>query len=325
MCKIPYAKPHLPVPAQLELLKLRGMQVTDEPRALQYLERIGYYRLSGYWYPFRQSQLISGTRGKPVPQILDQFRPGTEFRQVVELYVFDKRLRLLLLDAIERIEVALRVDIALLLGARDPWAHRNPKELHGQFSAKVNSRTGRTEHGAWLTRLNENERRSKEDFIKHFRAKYSSDLPIWIAIELWDFGMLSVFLNGMKIADQDVIATKYGIPRRELLTSWMRAINHVRNICAHHNRLWNRSPSDQPKPPRVGEIPLLDHLANDSHAQVRLYAVAAVIQFLLRRINPTTSWADRLHQHFASFPRAPGIAAGQSGFPDFWETLPLWT
>jgi abortive infection bacteriophage resistance protein len=161
--------------------------------------------------------------------------------------------------------------------------------------------------------------------IKHFRAKYSSDLPIWIAIELWDFRMLSTFLSGMKVADQDTIAAKYNIPRRELLTSWMRAINHIRNICAHHSRLWNCSPSDQPKPPKVGEIPLLDHLANDTFAQTRLYAVAAVIQFFLRRINPTTSWAARVDQHFATFPQAPGIAPGQNGFPNSWKTLPLWT
>ncbi|UVF22852.1 Abi family protein (plasmid) [Microvirga terrae] len=301
------------------------MNVTDEPRAIQYLERMGYYRLSGYWYPFRQSRLITGADGRPTTQIIDQFRQGTEFRHVVELYVFDKRLRLLFLDAIERIEVALRVDVALLLGARDPSAHRNPKELHGHFAAKINPRTGDTNHKAWLARLDENERRSREDFVKHFRAKYSSDLPIWIAIELWDFGMLSTFLSGMKVADQDAIAAKYNIPRRELLTSWMRAINHIRNICAHHSRLWNCSPSDQPKPPRAGEIPLLDHLANDTFAQTRLYAVAAVIQFLLRRINPTTSWATRLNEHFASFPQAPGIAPGQSGFPASWETLPLWT
>jgi abortive infection bacteriophage resistance protein len=323
MPKIPYAKPHLPVSDQLELLKSRGMLVTDEPRALQYLKRIGYYRLSGYWYPFRQSRLTAAESGLPKSEILDQFVQGTEFRHAVELYVFDKRLRLLFLDAIERIEVALRVDIALLLGARDPWAHRNPSELHGHFAAKLNPR-GTTGHKEWLGRLDTNERRSREDFVLHFRARYSSDLPIWVAIELWDFGMLSTFLSGMKVADQDFIARKYGIPRRELLPSWMRAINHIRNICAHHSRLWNISPADQPKPPKPGEIGILDHLASDAYAQVRIYAVAAVIQFLLRRINPTTSWATRLREHFGTFPQAPGIAVGQSGFPANWDQQSLW-
>jgi abortive infection bacteriophage resistance protein len=300
------------------------MVVTDRPRALHCLERIGYYRLSGYWYPFKESRPAIDGSGAPYMRVLDQFRPGTTFGQVMDLYVFDKRLRLLFLDAIERIEVAVRVQIALLLSARDPWAHRLPSQLHGHFANRVNPRTGITDHQTWLKRLAENERRAKEDFVVHFRNHYSSDLPIWIAIELWDFGLLSTFLGGIKHADQDTIAGKYGL-RRDLLTSWMRSINFTRNVCAHHSRLWNISPADYPRPPRVGELPLLDHLAKDRAAQSRIYAVAAAIQFLLRTVNPTTSWAARLKRHFASFPTAPGTAVGQSGFPLNWESLPLWS
>jgi len=324
MPPIPYTKPYLDVSNQLRLLQGRGMLVTDEPRARQYLERIGYYRLSGYWYPFRASQVVSGAAGNPIVQVLDQFRPGCTFQHAVELYVFDKRLRLLFLDAIERIEVGLRTHIALLLGARDPWAHRNPALLRGTFARRVNRQTQRTEHHDWINRLNEYERRSQEDFVLHFRSRYCSDLPIWVAIELWDFGMLSIFLSGMQVQDVQDIAMKYGIARWELLTSWVRAINHIRNICAHHSRLWNRSPADQPKPPKHGELPILEHLAGDHFGQIRLYAVAAVIQFLLRTMNPSTSWADRLKQHVGSFPTAPGVTVGQSGFPPGWEHLPLW-
>ena len=299
------------------------MGVTDRPRARQYLERIGYYRLSGYWYPLRQSRQGRDQHGGAITQVLDQFRPGATFSQAVELYVFDKRLRLLFLDAIERIEVALRVHIALLLSARDPWAHRDPRQLNGNFARKINRRTGRPDYDAWLTRLDENERRSKEDFVKHFRARYSSPLPLWMTIELWDFGILSTFLAGMRVADQDAIASRYGL-RRELLISWARSINYVRNVCAHHSRLWNISPVDYPSPPRIGELAILDHLAKDRHAQNRIYAVAAAIQFLLRTVNPTTSWGQRLKDHLASFPSTPGVSISQSGFPSGWERLALW-
>ena len=98
---IPYAKPFLNIPGQLGLLQARGMIVTDPVKAAAALERIGYYRLSGYWYPFRTMRLVPG--GTPPYEVLDAFKPGTEFRHVVDLYVFDKRLRLLFLDAIERI------------------------------------------------------------------------------------------------------------------------------------------------------------------------------------------------------------------------------
>lgn len=321
----PYRKPHLDVPGQLALLLSRGMGVADPARATAYLERIGYYRLSGYWHPLRQSRTVAAPGGKAATQILDTFRPGATFAQAIDLYVFDKRLRLLFLDATERIEVALRVDVALLLGARDPWAHRNPALLHGNFARRVNPGTGRTSHQDWLARLDQAASRSKEEFVRHFTSRYSGPLPIWIAVELWDFGMLSTFLAGMAASDRAAVAAKYGVQRPELLAGWMRGINHVRNICAHHGRLWNRSPADQPKPPRAGEIALLDHLARDAFAQTRLYGVAAPMQYLLRFINPMTSWPDRLRRHLDGFPTAPGVAVGQTGFPAGWETLPLWS
>ncbi len=115
---MPYNKPYLPVSAQLALLKGRGMGVSDDALAESYLAKIGYYRLSGYSYPYRQSSTINSRI-----VVSDNFRPGTTFAEIFELYVFDKKLRMLILDAIERIEVALRVQITLVLGAYSPSAH----------------------------------------------------------------------------------------------------------------------------------------------------------------------------------------------------------
>jgi len=311
------------------------MEITDFPAAQACLGRIGYYRLSGYWYPFRKSHVsadpVTGASfaqpvsGKPRVVVEDDFLPGTSFQQVMDLYVFDKRLRLLFLDALERVEVALRVDIALLIGARGPWAHRDPGQLHARFS-KIDPTAGQNEFQRWLARLDATFNRSKDEFAKHFKKKYQGEYPpIWIAIELWDFGMLSVFLSGMKHADQTLLASKYGIPRAELLTSWMRNLNHIRNICAHHGRLWNRSPADQAAPPKLGEIPDLDHLIAAPGSLVRLYASAAALQYLLRTINPTSSWGDRLKDHCSSFLLSSVVKIHQSGFPLNWQQLALWS
>ncbi|HEX3438580.1 MAG TPA: Abi family protein [Pseudacidobacterium sp.] len=305
------------------------MVITDVSAAKACLERIGYYRLSGYWYPFRKSHISTNPITNAIlfdpvtrkPQIIieDDFRAGTSFKQVMDLYVFDKRLRLLFLDAIERVEVALRVDIALLLGARDPWAHRNPNQLHGKFTKKTSG------HQKWLQRFDESFHKSKEEFVKHFKNKYSGEhLPIWIAIELWDFGMLSVLLDGMRVDDQKILARKYKLPRVGLLTTWMRNINHIRNICAHHSRLWNRSPADQASPPKPGEVPLLDHLATSKHVQIRIYATAAILQFFLQAINPMSNWGKRLKEHVQTFPTGSGIHIDQSGFPQGWDQFALW-
>jgi len=330
-----YTKPYRSVADQLILLRSRGMEITDEAAAHGCLERIGYYRLSGYWYPHRKSHvsvnpvtgvpLLHPATGRPSIIVEDDFRPGTTFQQVMDLYVFDKRLRLLFLDALERVEVALRVDIALLLGARDPWAHRNPEELHGRFTKVVDPRSQQIEYPRWLRRLDAIFDRSKDEFAKHFKQKYRGEFPpIWIAVELWDYGMLSVFLGGMKHADQAQLAAKYGLPRPELLTTWIRSLNHIRNICAHHGRLWNRSPADQIAPPKLGESALLDHLAGDLLGLTRLYASAAAIQYMLRTINPASSWGRRLQALCSTFPTSPPVSLDQAGFPSGWETLELW-
>jgi abortive infection bacteriophage resistance protein len=176
----------------------------------------------------------------------------------------------------------------------------------------------------WLSRLDDTTARSREEFVAHFRRTYSTPLPIWMAVELWDFGMLSHFLSGMRHQDQTTLAAKYGLPRPELLTGWVRSINFARNLCAHHSRLWNRPLVDQPTLPRTGEVAVLDHMTADPHLQKRYYAVAAVLRYLLRFVNPTTTWPTRLADLVATLPAAPGIAMRHMGFPRNWGDLSLW-
>ncbi|RUR11286.1 Abi family protein [Legionella septentrionalis] len=166
-----YNKPFRSFDEQLELLKSRGLEITHNDRALDYLRRLGYYRLSGYWYPFRK-MLSEHTPTQSRPQRLDEFKPGSKFQDAVELYVFDKKLRLLILDAIERVEVAFRVDIAYLLGKKDPFAYANPNLLHGNFTKKIDPKTGNTWYQDWMSKHTQLINRSKEDFVAHYKLKY---------------------------------------------------------------------------------------------------------------------------------------------------------
>ena len=322
--KSPYNKPHLSIPDQLRLLEARGMTVDERARAERYLRRLGYYRRSGYWYPARQANYTI-VDNQPVRTVTDTFQPGTTFERAVDLYVFDKRLRLLFLDALERIEVSLRVEAALLLSARDPIAHRNPNHLHGNFSKKVDPQTCMTHHARWLQRLDDNAAHSKEEFVERFQQKYSTPLPMWIAIELWDFGLLSRFIGGMQFADRATLAATYSIPRQDLLQSWVRNLNQVRNVCAHHSRLWNRVSVDYPKPPKPGDVPLLDHLAAAHFPLGRIYTTAAITQHFMRVVSPRSTWGTRFKDLIATFPTGPGIVLGHAGFPPDWDKLPLWS
>jgi len=233
-------KPWKSFEEQLALLKSRGLQVEDEQSALHYLSTLGYYRLSGYCYPLRKiDKAASAHQGTPVR--LDEFVEGSRFEDVVRLYVFDKKLRLLALDALERIEMAVRVDVAYTLGKRDPLAHENPSCLHGNFTKnKPNQKSRKTEHELWLEKYQTLLKRAyREPFVAHHRQNYNSKLPIWVAIELWDFGLLSKLFSGMKFADKNAIAVKYNAKDGTAFAQWLRSLNFIRNVCAHHSRLWN--------------------------------------------------------------------------------------
>lgn len=303
-----YQKPYLSIPDQLLQLQQRGIIVPNQYQALDYLKQINYYRLSAYWYPFRATTQF---------QVEDHFKPGTSFQTVIDLYLFDKKLRLLMLDALETIEIALRTAVALQLGQHEPWAYRKPQYLDGKFVSMGH-------HAKWLQQFDDKARDSKEPFAEHFRQKYpSSEFPLWMAVELLDFGVLSRLLSGMRYPDQRQIARQYGIPRPDLLTSWVWTLCFVRNVCAHHGRLWNRSLTVQPKQPRSGEIRVLEHVERNA-AYTRFYAAAAICRFLLAAIMPSRSWSDQLKAHVSTFPKNAYVSISASGFPHDWENEPLW-
>lgn len=287
------------------------MIITDLAKAKACLQRIGYYRLSAYWYPFRQSEDYNSE-----VIVKDEFKAGTSFETIFELYIFDKKLRMIILDALERIEIALRTDIALLLGQYDPKAHRNPDLLHGNFAKRKQKGKNTTLHEEWLARLDDKFKKSREDFVGHFKNKYSSDhLPIWIATELFDFGALSFFYEGLKIQDKDKIAANYGVPSSAMLETWLLCLNNIRNICAHHYRLWNRSLVNQPSLPKTGAITEFDHVITNT----RLYAALLIIKFLLKTINPSTKWWQRLVEHAGTLPVDQYIGLKNAGFPENWR------
>jgi abortive infection bacteriophage resistance protein len=317
-----YAKNYLSVPEQVRLLRARGMTISDEAKAEVCLHRIGYYRLSGYFYPFRQREILTLADGSTQERIIERFRPDTDLATVMDLYVFDKRLRLLFLDAIERIEIGLRVETALILGRRGALSYRNPATFNNYFS-QLDTDTNQTTHQRLLEKLDAAYDRSREEFAEHFKKKYASALPIWMSIELWDFGTLSTLLQGMQSKDIEELSAIYGLSRRNLLPSWAQSINFVRNVCAHHGRLWNRPLVQQPIPTK-GDVPGLEHLSANTFAQRRLYAVAAVLQYLMRFMYPASTWGTRLQAHMASFPATPHASLWQTGFPEAWWELQLW-
>ncbi len=313
-------KPWLSFADQLQQLQSRGLHVDNRAAALDYLERLGYYRLSGYWYPLRAiDQAASNTQGKAVRT--DSFAAGSRFEDVVRLYVFDKKLRLLALDALERIEMAVRVDVAHLLGKRDPGAHENPACLHGNFTKKVSTKradAGKTQHQLWLSKYQSMlQRARKEPFVVHHQQQYGA-MPIWAAIEVWDFGLLSKLFSGMQYADQQAIASLYGAADGQTFAKWLRSLNFIRNVSAHHSRLWNINVLELSPVPASWPVRI-------NNARPFLYF--CLMQQLLKVICPNSSWGQRFKNLLSDdFPAVSNqtISLAELGVFVGWEEWELW-
>lgn len=303
------------------------MLISDEATARRCLCRIGYYRLSAYWYPFRSIQL-----GPPAPTEnqsslrLDTFVENTSYKEVLDFYIFDKRVKLLVSDGLERIEICMRALIANLLGEKDPLSYRKPNFLDGNFTNKKRN-SGKTLYEEWLEKQDKKFKSAKDDFAEHFKKKYpGSNPPIWIACEVWDWGTLSIFFSGMTKTDKDYIAKKFGNINGKQMESWLRCLNIVRNICAHHSRLWNRDFAIKPSLPEKGILPQLDHLPrNGNQAIGRLYTVLSIMAVMVNSIHISNStWNKRVKELALISPENPLISSSTAGFPIGWENQSIW-
>jgi len=304
---------------QLSILKGRGLQVDNEPAALNYLERLGYYRLSGYLYPFRDFVITKNADGKLTgTKRVDNYMAGSHFEDAVQLYVFDKKLRLLALDALERIEMSVRVDVAHLLGERDIHAHEVPSIFFKDFAERVIPKSGKTAHQEWLESYQKNLNRSGNvEFVKHYLEKYGQ-LPIWVSSEIWDFGMLSKLFAGMYRTDQNVIASKYGAKDGFELSGWLRGLNYVRNVSAHHSRLWNSNMLEYVTPVQ-GEY--WSELKPE-----RPFFYFCIMQKMMKIICPNSSWAQRYRLLVSEFPElhCKAVNPADMGLIKNWKSWDLW-
>jgi abortive infection bacteriophage resistance protein len=192
------------------------------------LRTIGYYRLSAYTHTFRRRTPAPNDSDSLVLQ--DVLIEGTSAEHVLRLYEFDRRLKLLVLDAVERIEIAVRFSLAHTLGGRDPFGHLNPDSLDARFTAPSGHDAG---YAKWLEGYGNAQERAKEAFVTHFETEYDGRLPIWVAVEIMHFGQLSVLYKGLKPADRHSICSSYGVPDPKVLSSWLRSMTYLRNVCAH--------------------------------------------------------------------------------------------
>ena len=322
-------KPFKTYSEQADLLISRGLEDSSiKPILEQRLQAAGYYRLTAYLYPFRQTVRHKGNLIK-----VDMFRPGTKLETVWNYYIFDRRLRFLIMDAIERIEIAFRVCIAY------EWARHtgisNPQSRPGNFATKYRM----MQAAERLKIFQGHYERSLEDFAFHFRENERiakvEDLPVWVFIQFSTFGNLhKLYMDGLPIPVRQTIAHLFGFSEEAFFSSIMALLLEARNICAHHGRIWNRKwkydPHDPKHPLRSHMSPIVktpsDPLWKNSQSifgKEKTAFLLMVLHVLLKYAANTSQWDDRLQRLLTDNPPSRGIES-EMGFPENWQNHPLW-
>lgn len=264
------------------------MIVSDEPVAVNVLRRVNYYRLSGYMLSFK---------------VGDVFKEGTTFEQVFGVYEFDQKLRNLMAGLLERIEIPARTCISYHLAHTYGALCYEESDLF-QYPDR---------HSSFLGSLNksiDDARRGHELFVEHHDVKYAGKLPIWSVVELMSFGTLSLFYANLKPADRKFISGGYfGVPPL-YLRSWLRALSHVRNVCAHHSRIYNK---------RLAITPELYQDDKNRLGNSRIFAVIFVSAILCPDSSDWSSFETSLEALIDEYSHL--IELERIGFPPDWRIL----
>ena len=290
-----YNQPQISVADQIRLLKSEGLVFTDENRAQHILENISLFRMKSYLTPFR----VPGSR---------TFKPGASFDDAYNLYKFDSELRKMICSEMEKIEISIRTQLSLIMGDESGiyW-----------FEDATNFRDA-NRHTGLLSSLEAELRRSDDYAIVDFQRKYSNVFPpSWMTFEVSSFGTLSMMYRWLKAGHaRRKVARFYGLTDT-IMESWLHAIVYVRNICAHHSRLWNRRLSINALVPRRTHLPFIDIPADTK----RVYYIMSILLYFLQAVNPQNTFAARFRSLLGKY---PNVDVSAMGFPSDWQDEKLW-
>lgn len=297
MARIPYTKRPLPVVDQIHLLEEKGMEFHDKRKAVKQLASIGYYRFTGYAYPFRN------------PTDNSSFVENTSFEKVISIYEFDRKLKSLLFNCIERIEIAFRAQIIdrFSLSAGSPFWFCDRQYFINE-----------EEYRSFLAKLNSELDNSQEEFIIHFQNHYNDTYPpAWITLQLLSFGgLINLFRNFNQEEPKSQIHQFFGCESLNRFISWINTLVYIRNICGHHARLWNIAIKKQPLAYHFGD--------KKTRRDNTTYYTVCFIKSLLDEIEPDNILKEELQALFAKNTYADAKKETYIGFPPKWDTDCMW-
>ncbi|MCR5695992.1 MAG: Abi family protein [Marinilabiliaceae bacterium] len=292
-----YTKPALSISDQILVLQQRGLIINNIESAEKLLNNVSYFRFAAYLRVF---------------ELPDRsFRSGSTFEQVSALYSFDEELRKLIFGAVQKIEISLRSRVIHQFSL-----------AHGPFwFLEASLATDKPKFAENLATLQREIEHTKEDFIKEHSVKYgNTDFPpAWKMLELVSFGCLTkLYFNFADTSVRKHIARSFGVAKTDALESWMKAVNALRNLCAHHARVWNRN-----LPMRTQLPPIMRNawVNVTGIAPTSCYAILCCLVYWLNAIDPQNSFVVELKSLFAKYPT---VKPSAMGFTNGWEHEDLW-
>lgn len=288
-----YNKPPFSTEDILNKLEQEGFSILNKEEAKHFLTHVSYYRLKAYIFPLKRLS-------------------NPKFEDIIKYYRFDSELRYLLAKAIEQIEISIR---ALLINTYSIKYGSNWYENNSLF-------VDLDKHTIILEKISESlNKKPKELFIDHYYNKYNSpqNPPSWMTLEVISFGTLShIFRQLEKDNTKKNIAKTFGIPASKTLQSWLHTFVYIRNIIAHHGRIWNKTLHI--KPEKI-KNPHNKWIETKGIRSDRLYLSISCIQYMLNAISPNNNFSIELKRLLQS---NPSINTYYMGFPSDWQQQPLW-
>jgi len=302
---------------QVALLKSRGMLFDNEKRAEKYLAYIGYQRLSVYWNVFYQNV-----------QTKEHFIKGIKFEDILNLYIFDRKLRGLFLEASERIEICMKVLLSdsICIPSSDPFWYLNSSYFNvrtDKFFINGEKQKELCDHNWVLEKINDNLKKFSKNnsSLKRFADVRQTPIPSWELVDILTFGLFSNVMSLVKGENSLGVYQQFDLPKK-ILDNWLECVVGVRNICAHYGLLYRRSFSNTPmslskSKKRTSTIDLEPY-------KMTFYAQFFVYSYLLNKISPTSSWTSRVKSLISEHISNPLLSYDKMGFPADWDKNPLF-
>ena len=304
-----YSKHPLSYSEQIKKLKKRGLNISNQTTAVNYLSNISYYRLRAYTYPFQNNRDENANHSF--------LRKDIHFEDIISLYCFDRRLRCLIFNAIEKIEIAFRTKVVYEYAMATNNSHWFLDEA--LFFEK-------DKYDKLLQDFNSEVARSNEDFVQHYKTKYNETQlpPAWMTLEVLSLGTLSRFYSSLKKSETKTsIAKSFGLPNPDFLVNWMHAISVLRNHCAHHSRIWNRRFTViSIRFPHNTSFPFMTKENFVNIRNNKLFAFISCIKYFLNIISPNSDFKKNLLQIIDE--GGALLQLRDMGFPENWQNLDVW-